>query len=246
MTSSNIPKIIERLKRWQEGLPAAISRAFSPEYWVPKLKMVTRATLQAQLAQWSGWITVDENVAAEVVGMIQNFVESVRGNWSGNMASFSAIWSEAGVNISRVSANQETLFSTGQYALDLDQESLERAKQAVAEWVAKEKVLSEQDGYDVDRATERVQSILGLIAPTNPAAMAGWLASPERKDAADRLAAKVQEFVARQSGGSAALNADVIYQWLSAVMLAWREYIRLHLRDRIEVEMNRLTAATRL
>lgn len=244
IATSNIRSVIERLERWQAGLPAAVAKALAPEHWVAALKVVAQQTLQAQLAQWSGALSVDEKAAGEVMGLVQNFTDSVRGQWSASVSAFSAVWSDANVNLQSVLANQELLIGTGQYALDLDQGSVERAKQAVADWVAKEKILSEQDNYDVEQATERVQRIMGLIPPTNPAAMAGWLASPERADAAQRLAARVQEFLSRTSPSARYLTPEIVNQWLAAVMLAWREYVRLHLRDRIEKELSTLTRET--
>ena len=242
--TSNIPQIIARLNKWQEGLPGAVGRALAPEYWTGQLKGVARATLQAQAAQWSGELSVGEEAAAAVMGLIQNFVEGVQGFRPGAVTVVTGVWTDANVNLQRVLANQELLLATGQYALDLDQENAERAKQAVADWVAQEKVLSEQDHYDVAEATERVQSILGLIPPPSPAALAGWLASPERRDAAERLTARIQEFLEKSSPSSKVLTPGIVEQWLAAVLLAWREFARVHVRDRLETELNRLTRET--
>lgn len=239
--SSNIGEVIGRLKRWQEGLPGAMQRACAPDYWTEQLKMVARATLQAQLAQWSGEVSVDEKAADLVVGFVQEFVDGITGRWNGTIAEYRAVWDEGPVDLNKVLDDMGVVIMTGQYTLDLDPATLEKAKAAVAGWVRNEKILSEQDDYDVEQATERVQRILGLIEPGSPAAVAGWSASTYRQYVAGRLALEVQQWMNRQGGSGRFLTPEIVQQWLGAVLVAWRDYVRLHLRDRIEAELGALT-----
>lgn len=241
VVTSNIPEIIERLERWQAGLPGAIQKAFAPDYWVGQLQMVAKGVLQAQLAQWSGEVSVSPEAANAVVGLVQQFVDSVKGRWSAGVATFTAEWDEGSVNLKSVFANIDVLVATGQFTLDLDPATLERAKAAVAQWVAEEKILSEQDNYNVAEATERVQRILGLIPPGSDAAMAGWLASTYRQYTAGRLGMEIENWMARKGADGRFLTPEIVEQWLMAVLVSWREYARLHVRDRIEQEMNTLT-----
>lgn len=237
ITTSNIPAILQRLERWQEGLPGAVREAFAPAYWTGALQMVAREVLQTELAQWSGEVSVTPEAGAAVMGLVQNFVEGIRGRWEGAQATYAGIWEEAPVNLQQVLGNLDVLVATGQYAFDLDPATIERAKEVVAEWVATEKILSEQDDYDVGTATERVQRILGLIAPGSDAALAGWLSSSLRQYDAGRLGLEIGNWLDRQKTGSTFLTPALVEQWLAAVLVSWREYARLHVPDRLTVAL---------
>ena len=65
--------------------------------------------------------------------------------------------------------------------------------------------------------------------------------SQRRQEAAQGLAAHIQDFLQREdSGGGSPLTPEAARQILAAVLLAWREYVQTHLRDRLELELNRL------
>lgn len=239
--TSNIPAVVERLKRWQAGLPEAVARALSPTYWTAQLKMVAGATIQAHLAQWSTWMHVDANAAASVMGLAHNFIDSVRGGQAGAIAEFTAVWGSGAPDVLGIGEQMAIVFGTGQMLLDLDPQQVEQAKQAVLRWAQQEKQLSQQDDYDPETAAQRVQSILGLTGPPPNASPEEWMLSQRRQEAAQGLAAHIQDFLQREdSGGGSPLTPEAARQILAAVLLAWREYVQTHLRDRLELELNRL------
>jgi hypothetical protein len=61
-------------------------------------------------------------------------------------------------------------------------------------------------------------------------------------EAAAALGGHIQDFLARRGDGntSSSLPPDLVRQWLSAVVLAWREYVQAHLPERLEMALNRL------
>jgi hypothetical protein len=93
------------------------------------------------------------------------------------------------------------------------------------------------EGIDPDVARDRIERILGLQPLTD-----GERDSPVRQAAAERLRKRIQEFMDRTQRQTAQerLDAATAHQWLEAVALAWREYVRLHLPDRVIAELKKL------
>jgi len=239
------------MERLQAGIPEAVRSALHPDYWRPRLELVTLKTLQVMFAQERDMQTRAryERLAKQIAGTLIAVARP-----EGTLI---RIW------LPPDSVQSLTLTGAAEYNLKLHtpsgrmrkwalleataEQNLASARQAVADWVMLEKNRDERDaGLTDEQITERLLEILGLSDRAIPRER-----TPEMEEAALALTEAIEGWLAGegqnppttpQPPNSNTLSPAVVQQWLSAVMEAWKAYVRAHLRERIEGELKKLNA----
>ena len=145
------------------------------------------------------------------------------------------------------------------------EENLQAARQAVLDWVMLEKKRDTRDEkkdgsmMSDDQIADRVERIMGLrpkmgemhdtgdlADPDSPAgklrgAIQAWLDGDETTPSGKHKIESPAPTYLTKRQGSGISNAQAA-QWLGAVLAAWVSFARVHLRDRVEAELNKLHA----
>ena len=260
--------VIRRLERLQAGVPEAVGKAIAPSYWKERLRQVALVTLRAQwalernvqtralyervthrlvgsmtgemagplLAQYSMAL---QHVAEGEVSTALNFAEAAEYHLTQRTPSGLS-------KAAHVETPTGTVFVMNQGTL-ADEENLAAARQAILDWVRIEKDKDDRDaGLTDEEIAARIEHILGI----------GERVVPRERTEAMRAASgdlieAIQQWLAgggqnpptrpgRELAPRQQMSPAVLGAWFQAVLLAWRAYVALHLRDRIEMELIRL------
>lgn len=251
--ATNLPQVINRLKRLQTGLPQAVQRALLPKYLEPEFKDAALVTIRAQ------WVN-ERNVKLHELyeRVTPQIVETVTGALLDDGASFSMRLpreSAPGQSADVTAASlfqQQSKTPTGREAknfrLPLDEwksrrENLEAARHGVLEWVRMEKKKDERDsGLSDEEIADRIEWILGIHKNTIPSQ---W--SSEMQAAAANLVPHIQAFIDADAAGGVTrlqgaqtpvIDAATVHEWMVKVLAVWRGMVLGGaLRHRIEVEI---------
>lgn len=259
LLTSNIPAVKSRLQRLQAGLPLAVAQAIEPTHWKPLLEHVAWKTLRAQ---WIG--ETDPQMHALYERLTPRIVATMMATLLPDGAEFRLhipplLISDVGLAAAAhyhlnimTPAGRERKFAIRESDAEMQ---LASVRQTIRDWVALEKNRTEQDaGLTDEEIAQRIEHILGIgdrVVPRDRTpdmeeaalglnrAIQSWLDGEGEAPPPDR--AKVNKGVT--------LDSRVAREWMEKVLLAWREYVRVHLRSRIEMklrELNRRVAAHEL
>ena len=192
LLKSNIKSVIWRLEQFKDGVPGALARAVEPGRWLKRLKASTLATLRKE------WSTLEPPaLKAWYEAMAPKMVELVVGVVIANGARYEMTLLREGarrtsaekgekaaapaVDLAKAAEYQKAYFTkTGRERkwlpthllepeqLKASEESLNRAREVVRDWVELEKRRREEDmhadgtPYSNDELTDRMLRILGL------------------------------------------------------------------------------------
>lgn len=262
---SNIGEVRKRMMTLQRGIPGAVQEALNPEYWLDRLRTVARGTLQSRLAMWGQAAAVDATMASGVMSQVQGFIASVggeinffvdqlRGEKVEAGSRYTGIWDTGrtrGIDFDEAHKRaQDEQAGNGQ--LELADDNLNRARDAVEEWVNASKDEGGKDldrihdNYDPEAAKNNVLGILGLTKLTTEGPNGGELGSENRRRAAENLTRHITAFLNRNASEPTKdrLDEATTRQWLEAVAVAWRDYVRRHLPERVNRELQKLNRRT--
>ena len=258
MITSNIKFVKRRLQQVQRAIPGAVNKSISPEFWIERLKFTALKTIRKQ---WAG----ERRLALrELYEKITPFiVETVTGNPIEHGAVYlMTIPRTAGLkpdvdlreaikfNLAYITSITTptgrlrkglTPESIAMMAVD-ESENLQRAREAVADWVQFEKRRDEGDaGLTDDEIIERIEVILGLSS--------NWKIerTPEMDAAADKLVPAIERWLGGEGDSpptkrvSSSISNETIRQWLHAVLVAWRMDILGLLPIRLSLEIRYAT-----
>jgi hypothetical protein len=259
--TSNLPSVIQRLQRLQAGLPAAAAAALAPAYWHPRLEMVALRTLRAQWA-----LERDVQTRALYERLTPRILETLRTRQAAAVLTISMGMPEdqarqlgfqaaMDYNLSRrTPSGRARKFAAEEPAAE---KNLQAVRDSIRDWVRMEKNRDPQqdvhaDGTPLteDELVARIEEILGVgtravprartqameaAAQSLTGAINAWLGGLEQTPGQTPVGSPPVE-----RGATVRANPDVIHQWLAAVLVAWCEFVRAHLGDRVGMELGKL------
>lgn len=264
LLKSNAGVVLRRLRRFEEELPQAVKAACAPSYWKPRLEQAAYKTLRAQ---WLGERSVAKHALYErmtplIVATLMAEVFEGGVHYSLRLpanAPREGQFDLAGA----VAYNLGTKTPTGRLKKfatheEDQQQNLEAVRQTVRDWVQLEKNRdpardSKADGTPLsdDEIAERILEILGVSDRAVPKAR-----SPDMDAAAEVLSVAIERWLGGDGdtppttpsaaaptaprATTAVMEAAVVAQWFTAVLLAWRALLLASLADRTRREVEKL------
>jgi DNA-binding PucR family transcriptional regulator len=257
MMTSNIDSVVNRVRRMQEGIPAAVSRAVSPGYWKPRLEVAALKTLRAQwaLERDLALRTLYEGLTPKIVATLSaELLEGPIARFTMGIpeAAAGVAGDVAGARSTALEGRTETGKQSKNFRLPLDElkarsENLEAVRQGILDWVKTEKHKEtgpggRDAGLSDEEIAERLEWIMGLGARQS----AGDVTA-EMQAAGERLANRIQAFMdSPESVRGSASGSDkpvlapaVATAWLAAVLQSWRVLVMVSLPSRLKYEVER-------
>jgi hypothetical protein len=244
---SNIPAVKARLQRLQAGFPDVLAQAIAPAHWKPLLELIASKTLRAQ---WVGETDVQTRALYERLTprIVATFMEKLLPNGvEYTLGIPDLLLSDVGL-AAAAKFNLSTLTPTGRERKlsikEVEAEAqLHSVRQTILDWVQLEKRRDERDaGLSDEQIAERIEHILGVGDRVIPRDR-----TPAMEEAALGLNRAIQSWLDGEGDSpppqraevtkAAGLAPAVAQQWLYAVLLAWREYLRVHLPSRIAMKL---------
>lgn len=268
MLKSNLKSVIARLEEYQRGIPGCLERALDKGYWLAELRAKAETVLRAQFAG-----IADVQTRARYEKFLPMILDTLSVKARPGTRLFE-LWLPAetlsDVNLAAASkyAGQQWT-PTGRDAKralpnPLAEMNYQAARQAILDWVETEKHWETgpggaDEGLTADQIADRIERIIGL-APAMRArtaemdaaaeglvgAIEAWLSGAETTPSGNHAVVNPATDPLRYSPTAASRlpNAHA-KQWLELVLQTWVVYFRLHVRDRLEAELNKLKRKVR-
>lgn len=256
---SNLPQVIQRLKRLQEGIPDAVDQAIAPAHWKGRLEHVALKTLRAQWALEPNVQTralyegLTPRLLATLTGVMQAHVASFSLEMPGGLAEQLSIEAAIAYNLGRrTPTGREKKYAVTEQG---PERNLAAVRETILQWVRLEK---RRDGQDTradgtpmsdEEIAERIMVIMGLSS------VPGRRRTENMKAAEQSLSRAIQQWLDGEGetppvsphigGGAVTVSPQTLNQWMTAVMAAWLEYVRAHLRDRVALKLVQLNERVR-
>jgi len=263
--TSNAGRVAQQLRRFQEGLPAALGRAAAPGYWRPRLEATAAKTLRAiwALERDLNKRELYERLTPKIVGTM--IAETFEGGVRFELSLPQEAQGSGGLDLAGAAAFNLGMKTptgrTSKFALQEEEalNHLDAVRQAIVDWVTLEKRRDPErdtraDGTPLsdEELAERIMEILGVNERAVPRAR-----TPEMDAAAASLTTAINTWLegdgetpptaaaaqAGQGGGPTitrpGLDAATAAEWFRAVLLAWTSLLAGGLPERARMEIQK-------